>query len=58
VPPDDDRNAIVITLPSQAALKVAIRLKLGFFTIVGVPIKSGLAASAVVINVLEKLTNF
>jgi len=51
VPPSDDRNAIVTTtLPSPAALKVAVRLKLGFFTIVGVPIKCGLAASAVVMK--------
>ena len=46
VPPDDVRNAPVTTFASPAALKVAVRLKLGFFTIVGVPMKCGDAAAA------------
>jgi hypothetical protein len=44
VPPDDERNASETILASPAALKLAAMLKFGFFTIVGVPIKCGLAA--------------
>ena len=44
VPPDDVRNAPVGKFPSPAALKLAVRLKLGFFTICGVPMKCGNAA--------------
>lgn len=46
VPPDDDRNMSVEILASPAALKLVVRLKFGFFVIVGVPIKCGLAAKA------------
>jgi hypothetical protein len=46
VPPDDDRNAPETTLPSPATLKTVVRLALGFFVIVGVPIKCALAANA------------
>ena len=46
VPPDDVRNAAETTLPNPAALNVAVRLALGFFVIVGVPMKCGLAANA------------
>jgi hypothetical protein len=38
-PPEDVKNAPVTTLANPAALKVAVRLLLAFFTIVGVPIK-------------------
>ena len=45
VPPDDVRNAPVTMLANPAALKVAVRLPLGFLCICGVPIKCGLAAN-------------
>jgi len=44
-PPNDDRKTFDTTLASPAALKLEVRLKLGFFVIVGVPIKCGLAAN-------------
>ncbi len=45
-PPDDVRNISVTTFPSPAALNEAVRLKLGFFVICGVPMKCGDAAAA------------
>jgi len=44
VPPEEVKNAPVAMLARPAALKVAVRLPLGFFTILGVPMKCGLAA--------------
>jgi hypothetical protein len=57
VPPDDDRNAPVAMLASPAALKLAVRLKFGFFVIVGVPMKCGLAAKTTGDDIIASANN-
>jgi hypothetical protein len=44
VPPEDLKSKPVTLLLRSAALNLAVRLKFGFFTILGVSMKRGLAA--------------